>query len=68
MKKDLTQQIKDLKASATSKEDLMSQLASLETGEISPETLQKVNGGVSIKPQLPGTVLGLIIPPTFPEL
>ncbi len=68
MKKDLNQQIKDLKASATSKEDLMSQLASLETGEISPETLQKVNGGLNVKPAFPGTVLGLLIPPTFPEL
>jgi hypothetical protein len=35
-----------LKASATSKEDFMRKLAQMETGEISAESLKKIDGGL----------------------
>lgn len=38
--------VADLKASATSKEDFMCKLAQMETGEISPESQKKIDGGV----------------------
>ncbi|KAA6439392.1 hypothetical protein FEM33_14120 [Dyadobacter flavalbus] len=38
--------VADLKASATSKEDFMRKLAQMETGEISPEFQEKIDGGV----------------------
>ncbi len=68
MKNNIHKQIEDLKKSATSKEDLMSQLASFETGEISPETQQKINGGQSIRPPFVDQVLGIFFPPTIPAL
>jgi hypothetical protein len=38
--------VADLKASATSKEDFMRKLAQMETGEISPESMEKIDGGL----------------------
>jgi hypothetical protein len=64
MKNKTQETVSDLKASATSKEDFMRKLAQMETGEISQESLSKIDGGQipSLSQAFPTTVLGLYIP------
>lgn len=67
MKKTAHERVTDLNRSAISHEDFMSQLGGLDTGEVSKETLSKIDGGKNVLSASdllsPGMVYGMYIPP-----
>jgi hypothetical protein len=60
--------VASLKASATSNEDFMSKLAQLETGEISQESMENIEGGAFLPTTSflrPPFILGILIDKTI---